>query len=378
MTMPTLPLPEREMRPVIPSASLRGRGHGGNPLVATATLLGESEGRLTLSADILSEAMRGARYGEDSWREVIVIAQSGPSALLLPMPPGIKMVGIVSEQEMPTGLTTPVPVLSGVQGAREQIAEGSIVLLDPVRGRVLVEPDPKEIAAIQANRHRARYRIGGDSIPAITQEGRIVSVYAIVRERSAIDEALLAGADGLFVPASADLLLPLAEEGYGDPLKTLLPLAEAFGGGDVTLALTAEMFAPLTLAAVAAVSLLRVALHPSDLPMPPTDIQYELEKIVQQETNAGRRAAVFGLAALGPDLESPETSAFDTIYLGAEVAAGLTPETLFALPPVYALFDNPFDDSLTGFAEVISVGVAGVVVPVGRVAESKDRIREME
>ncbi|MDX1935209.1 MAG: hypothetical protein SFU56_21640 [Capsulimonadales bacterium] len=378
MRPPIVPLPERPGRRLHTPAHLRGRGHGTRGLVAVATILGETEGRLTLDPDLLADAARAARFSDDSWREVILVARSGPAALLLPMPDGVRLVGVVSEQEIPPGLTTPVPVVSGVTGARERITEGCLVLLDPARGRVLVEPEAREVAALQRQTHRARFRLGVESVIAITQGGRAVQVQALIRDNADIDAALLAGADALFVTAGAEALAALANEHGGDPLPDLLRLAERFGGGAITLSLTAEMFAPVVLARMAAVSLLSIALHPSELPLPPADVRYELEKVVEQERNADRPAAPFGLAALSPDRHSHEIDAFDQLYFGSEIVADLTPEVLFAIPPVYALFDNPFDDSLTGFAEVVAAGAAGVVVPPTRVEECKDRIRESE
>jgi hypothetical protein len=333
---------------------------------------------MTLSPEILADADRNARHSSDAWQDVIAVTRSGPAVLMMTFPDGVRLVGIVSEQEMPGQITTAVPVVSGVLGALEQIKEGSLVLLDPVRSRVLVEPDATEIALLQTSTHRARFRLGAAHIPATTQGGRVVSTLALVHELSDVDAALAGGADGLFIPSSSVLLTPLAEENTGEALRTLRMVSDAFGGGDMVLSITAEMFAPLTLARVGAFSLLRIAIHPTDLPLPPEDVHFELEKIVQQEHQALRQAGLFGIGALGPDIHASETAEFDEIYLGAEFVTQMTPEDLFSLPPMFALFDNPFDDSLTGFVGAIAAGAAGVVVPAVRVSEAKHLIREQE
>ena len=365
---------ERSVRDPQPVVTLRGRGHGERSVVAMAALLGESDGRLTLSADLIALAARTARYSSDP-QEIILVAQSGPAALFLPLPPGLRLAGLISEQEMPEGLTLATPTVSGVAEARERIAEGVLLLLDAQRGRVLVEPDAEAVAAAQAGVHRARFRVGAAHVPARTQGGRQVAVWAIAKERADIDTALFDGADGLFIPAGSDLSLPLASD---DPLPALLELAEAFGGGDIALALSGEALAPVALTRAAAFSLLRVALPLADLPLSPAELRQELETIVQQEADAGRRASLFGIAALFPDLDDPEIATFDELYIAPEVAATLSLTDSFALPPLYAVFDNPFDDELTNFEAVINGGVAGVIVPPSRVTEAKERVRNAE
>ena len=91
---------------------------------------------------------------------------------------GAVLVGVIAELPSPSlsHLPARVVALTGVESAGEAIAEGAYIILDPERGKALVEPDPKAIALYQQV-NKPRVLLGPEHDPARTLSGVYVPVW---------------------------------------------------------------------------------------------------------------------------------------------------------------------------------------------------------
>lgn len=358
--------------------TLQGQGSGAGVVYARATLLGDDDGRPTLDADLLAFAVRSIRHG-DGAQDIIVITVDAAPALLMPLPEGLTLAGVVAEQE--ATLSSPrLPVVAGVVDARKQIGEGSLIVLDASRGRVLVEPTAQEIARLQSEPQRARFRLGAANVPAQTQSGRTVAVWAMISTLVEVEEAIQVGADGLLVQFGGDLL---PESGGSDDeiLTRLLSVAEAFGGGDIALD-TGDVgignYDPSLLCRLASSCRLRWVLHPESLPLSVRDLRDELNEIVQAERNEDHNADIPRLMAAHPilfgDDATPDRFDYTEVLVTPDALRSLTFLDTVELPSLYVLL--PFD--LEDLPAALANGITGAIVPLPLIAEAKDAVRESE
>jgi hypothetical protein len=369
--MTTSSSPERS------SIKMWGRGAGGSdPVYARAALLHDDGGRPTLDGDLLSLTFKRLKRGEGDL-DIVLVTQDPAQALLLHLPSGLALAGVVAERELAPSVLpdgSRVAVVSGVTGAREQIAEGDLIIVDAERGQVIVEPEAGEFVRLQAERgHRPRVLLGAAHVPAQTQGGRIVPVWAEVRTRAEAEAAVESGADGLVVVPGGDLL-PGDEEDPDAVLPRLLAVAEAVGGGDLVLAASPDLLDPLDVVRLAPRARLRWALDPDALPLPLSDLRAELAALAAEETDSLRAAAVPPLAAERTTLVPAEDlSGWDEVLLPAGVVADLSLTDTFSLPPLRARMGTDLD--LLPGAVAVAVGL---IVPAAEVESAKEMVRAQE
>ena len=370
---------------------LTGVGHGsggGDPILARAALLSDDgSGRATLSETLLTDAARLQKRGEDPLQIVLVSADAA-YALLLRLPAGLSLAGVIAEWPMAGGDSTPLPVVSGLENARESIPEGEFVLLDAERGRVVVAPDAVDIARLQeTQRRRAIVLLGAAHYPARTLSGQTIAVWARVYDAADVDEAMAQGADGILIDGPGDLL----PEAATDPERTLTRLLAAvdrIGGGDVGLLASPDVVDPGTVVSLAARCRLRWILPPDDLPLTLPELREELKALTREEQDERRSAALPQIAALlgaVPALDEPdeELFAFDEAVLfpfsDADIDA-LTLSTVYNLPRLRVyLSGNPgADDPVPALPAAAAAGAYGLIVPPSVVAAAKDQIRTLE
>ena len=358
---------------------LYGVGHGAAVAVARAVLVQEDQGRPTLPPDILAEAARRARYRGDGPLDLVLVVGDAAQALFVRLP-GLAVVGVVAEE---TADTTAFPeemaVITGVTGARDAIPEGEWVIVDPVRGRVVVEPDAAAIARVQAAPERPRVLLGAAHFPARTLGGTEVAVWAVVRSEADLEKALADGADGLVVTAPSDLL-PGNTDSPEAQTARLLPRVEAVGGGALALDASLDLRDPAAVVAVAARCEARWLLRPRDLYLPLPDLRDELAALVADEQNADRPARlpllVAVLSAEGAENEEApppqdDLTGFDEILLlGADTGDTYAPHF-----PMRAYLENELETLLP---RVLRQGAVGVIVEPHTVAAAKDIIRVQE
>lgn len=118
--------------------------------------------------------------------------------------PGISAVAIAAEAltDVPD-LAIDLPCVIGVPDLLESIKEGDILIVDGYKGVVHIDPDPQVLIHYQQaeeQRHaREKVFITSEHIPAQTQSGETVYVYARMADDTKLAAALDNGADGLLV-----------------------------------------------------------------------------------------------------------------------------------------------------------------------------------
>jgi phosphohistidine swiveling domain-containing protein len=363
---------------------LVGTGSGTRAALARAALLQDGAGRPTLAGDLLDEAAR--RHRRRDTLDVILVARSAAQALFVRVP-GLAVAGVVAEEEASFPLPEDVSVVTGTYGALDAVPEGEWVIVDPVRGRVLIAPDAAAVARAQAEAERPRVLLGAAHQPARTQQGAEVAVWAAVRSEGDLEEAMKGGADGVFVPAPGGLLPALLETPDMQE-RRLLRAAESVGGGPVGLYAPPELLDPLAVVGLAARCQACWFLHPGELPLEIAAFREELRALVAEELDADRPARMPRLAAALPvdgvsDTDrAGDLAAYDEALL---VWADSEPRHMPGLAsaafargaglPLRAWLP---DDLETHLPPALAHGVAGIIVEPHRISEAKNLIRVQE
>ena len=118
-------------------------------VLGRAAYLKVEGGRPTLTEETLAFLLERARLEEGEIR-LILVADDPLYALWMPLPGDAILVGVVAEREAsaPLNPLTDLAILTGVEGARQQIEEGHILLVDPAQNRVFVEPSADEVLRV--------------------------------------------------------------------------------------------------------------------------------------------------------------------------------------------------------------------------------------
>ena len=347
-----------------------GETSGKQAVFARAALLHDSGGRATLDGDLLVAVARRLKRGEGDM-DVILVADDAAQALLLRVPMGLHLVGVVAEKELafaPSG--EDVTVIGGVTGAREKIIDGNLLIIDPDGKRVLVEPDADEFARLQALPHRPRVLLGAAHIPAFTQDGRAVAVWALVATFADIETAQRQGADGLLVAAPGEIISADDSEAT---LANLLRVVELTGGGDLCIAAALDVFDLEVAAQIAEQTTLRWAIPAGDLPMTVADLRADL---APSDDISGETAKPPPLPRLVGDFRAtfdalPDLTGWDDALVSPAHVADLTLPDTFDLPPLWVALSD-----LDAIPQMVAVGAAGLVVAPDQIAGAKDFIRE--
>lgn len=358
--------------------TLHGQGNDAPPVYGRAAQVGEENGRPTLAPELLVIAANHLRRDEEPL-DVVLVVEDAAMALWMPLPKGLTLAGVVAESAVPpTGKRDNLPIVSGISEARALIQEGNLLIVDPERGRVLIEPEAEEFARLQdARLQKRRVMLGSGHTPARTHYGRIIEIWASVRDFADVEAAIAAGADGIFVDGSGDIL-PDPGETDEDPEEVrarLIRLTDTVGGGDIGLFTPFDALDLLDVTEMAACCTLRWAWQASDLPMSPAEFQAELTEIVAQNRDTGVSAtlpllcaAVFQLS----DFPADATGHFAEVLLAQASPDDLTPGAAFALPPLRVLLG----ESLDCLPDAVAAGAVGVIVSPPLVGVAKDMVRE--
>lgn len=349
---------------------IRGQGFGSGSALGRAALLGDQAGRPTLDANLLTQAEMNLRRGNEPF-DIVFIAEDAARALLLPLPPGLHLVGILADRPATLLQNAAVPVICGLPGVQGTITEGSLILVDAPRGRAIVDPSAQDIARLQSGNARPRYSVGANHVPAVTQSGRTVAVWATAFSLYDLETAEEFGADGLLVYPGGDLL-PEPDAPADMALATLRTLAERWGNGDIALCSVSDLMDARTICRFAPYCRLRWVLRPEELPLTPRELRTELAEICREEEDFEGLAAIPYLVSLG-SLGDLESSGWDELITPPDVTDH-DPLEILSLPPVFALLSGDLAD----LPAVVTVGASGIIVPPQSVADAKYRIREIE
>ena len=365
---------------------LQGSGtmSGTLPVLATAARLDDATGRFTLSDSVLALAARRLRRG-DGPLDTVLVASDASHALLLRLPSAFSLVGVVAEQSLAfVPPTEGIAIVTGVDEALTAIEDSDWVIVDPARGRVVVNPQAEEIARLQNARHlRPSVLLGASHTPARTLGGRTIAVWARVSHTADLELALANGADGIVIEEDSELLT-LASDNAEDMdeamLQRLTAAADAMGAGEVCIAASMETVHPRTIVLLAARCRLSWAIPPDSLPFSVSEVYREMNALIDAEEDEGMTAFLPRLAAIvsqAPEVngsDDPSLMDFDEALWIAETL----PQSAGFLPPVVRVVLPRQREDSSVLEAALAMGVMGVVVTADEIESTKDIIRQAE
>jgi hypothetical protein len=354
------------------------------PVLATAARLDDATGRFTLSDSVLSLAARRLRRG-DGPLDTVLVARDASHALLLRLPSAFSLVGVVAENSLAfVPPTEGIALVSGVDEALTQIQDSDWVIVDPARGRVVVNPQAEEIARLQNARHlRPSILLGAAHTPARTLSGRTIAVWSRVLNTADMERALECGADGILIEEGSEIFtLPpdAGEDADAAILRRLLAAADAMGAGEVCIAAGVDTVHPRTVITLAARCRLSWAIPPERLPVSVSEMYRELNALIDVEEDEGNAAFLPRLAAIVS--KAPEVSGADDPSLldfdEALWVGDTLPNSIGFLPPVVRVVLPRHGKDSSMLEAALAMGVMGVIVTADEIEATKDIIRQAE
>ncbi len=161
--------------------------------------------------------------------EVVIVAYDLPTAEAAVLLASGKVKGLVTDFGSKTSHTAilaralEVPCVVGAGQASEIARPGDVIALDGSTGEVLVSPDPEEIQRFEAARAAAKFReaelLEDRDLPAVTLDGRRVSLFANIEFPEEVPSVLAHGGEGVGLYRTEFLYLnreelPSEEEHY--------------------------------------------------------------------------------------------------------------------------------------------------------------------
>lgn len=205
-------------------AAIQGRSIGPGVAIATGAIVQSAIGISGISPDILQQGINALRrqLTPVDFPEVVVVCDMAAAGLAAVIP-GIKVIGVAAESDTASEDPPPnIPCVVGLKGLLESMSSGDLVIVDGDKGVVQLDPDPKVLIAYQ-HRDDARVRsrtlfIESRHLPAKTQAGETVHVYARASDEAGLMTAVAEGADALVV----EPFEPYGRECYERTLKIAL------------------------------------------------------------------------------------------------------------------------------------------------------------
>lgn len=278
--------------------------------------------------------------------------------------PGINTIGIAAESDTDApGLEIEAPCVLGVADLLKSISEGDILIVDGYRGEVHIDPDPQTIVHYQQAEERRNLRekvfINSEHIPARTQAGETVLVYARLSGASRLDEALDAGADGLLVDA----------RGIGDMSGVSGEILREAAGKPVVFVV--EMGCAEILRAVMAYCTPgQVTLVSADADLLASQVESAMDQIVLEALQLDIDAPdvkIGGIAHAGAcDPKDPTLLAIDAAACDIEGLPRMSQDAIVVV-----------GDRLKAIAPLVEAGVRRVAVEPDIVGEAKYAIRSI-
>lgn len=229
--------------------SLRGRAVRGGVAIAVCAVIREKTGIAGVSPDILQhgvDALR-QRLTPGEYPEAAAVCDRADAALAVTIP-GVNIIGIAAESDsVPDESTVTIPCVVGVRNLLGSTDAGDLVIVDGDSGLVHIDPDPKILIGYQ-NKEEIRLRsraffIESKHIPAKTQDGHVVAVWARAASANAVARAVENGADGLVVEPFEPLGTPCYETTLSASLGKPVAFLAGFADKDL-LASVLKLAAP--------------------------------------------------------------------------------------------------------------------------------------
>jgi hypothetical protein len=190
--------------------TLEGIAKQSGVAIAVAAVVDEKLGINAISPALLMDGISSLRNGlrPPDYPEAVLACDKLALGATMRIP-GINIVGMAAESDSDVPeLPVEIPCVIGVTDLLSSINEGDILIVDGYKGVVHIDPDPQTLIHYQQaeeHRHlRDKVFISSEHIPARTQSGETVYVYALMSDESQLALALSAGADGLMLDLRAN------------------------------------------------------------------------------------------------------------------------------------------------------------------------------
>lgn len=173
--------------------------------IAVAAIVDAQHGISGVSPALLQEGLEAIKRMLDpsDYPECVLVCDTLATGLSARIP-GINIIGVAAQSETDAPALEPqVPCVIGLTDLLRSVSHGDILILDGHKGIVHIDPDPRTLMHYQEieERHTSKPPIYIESahMPARTQNGVTVDVYAYVEDAAELVKALENGADGLIV-----------------------------------------------------------------------------------------------------------------------------------------------------------------------------------
>lgn len=185
--------------------TLEGKVRKSGVAVAIAAVIDSTYGISSVFPALLEQGMKALKSGENpsNYPEAILVCENVAMSLAVKLP-GISPIGIAaqSHSDIPR-VEFSAPCVIGLPNLLSSISEGDILIVDGYKGIVIIDPDPQTLIRYQQieqeRSSRSKVFISSEHIPAKTQAGDIIRVYAHVFNEADVQNALSMGTDGLLV-----------------------------------------------------------------------------------------------------------------------------------------------------------------------------------
>lgn len=185
--------------------TIHGRAKNKGIAIAVAAVVDPVTGINGVSQSILQQGISALRQRLDpkDYPEVIIASYELTTGLAVKIP-GVRTIGVAAQSEVDLpGLDVEVPCVIDLENLLPSITEGDILILDGNKGVVYIDPDPPTLIHYQQieEHHvtRSKIFISSEHIPAKTQAGEIINVFAYATTEQGITKGLDDGADGLLI-----------------------------------------------------------------------------------------------------------------------------------------------------------------------------------
>ncbi|MCE5197571.1 hypothetical protein LLG39_01185 [bacterium] len=185
--------------------TIRGKARKEGVAIAVAAVIDTQNGINGVSPHLLEEGLHALKQGlrPEDYPEAVVICDNMVMGVSLRIP-GVSTIGIAAQADVDIpGINPDVPCVLGAENLLDSVSNGDIVIIDGNSGTVHIDPDPQTIMhyqQIETQRESvSKIFISSEHIPARTQAGEMVCVYAYIANEGEVDQALSEGADGLLM-----------------------------------------------------------------------------------------------------------------------------------------------------------------------------------
>lgn len=224
--------------------TLHGTSRYAGVAMAVGVVFDVQSGLSGLPERIIKEGLKAMRMRlpESEQPEVVVICDQLALGSAVRIP-GVRTIGVVAQGDDQASMPVTVPCVTAVPDILRSIQDEEIIIVDGNEGIVILGPDVETVIRYQRAiepEPAERVFLESTHLPARTQDGRVVTVTAVVSSVSAAERAIAEGADALVV-RFARLLEDerrSSKAAFPDARVELLELLCAMSGGKpLTIAL---------------------------------------------------------------------------------------------------------------------------------------------